>query len=349
MSELSEKRILEMTARFLPTVDIAGVQVERITKGGSDRQYWRLITPDESIIFMAYTDLRADNLSFAPATEFLSAQGVAVPPILAHDDAGRYLWSEDAGATDIWDFRNEPWEVRGPLYKATLQEAAKIHRISEHAVPDELKAQLQRGFDADLYQWEQDYFFNRFAVKFSSLELPELDAIHSSSVFKNLAQELSDLPRFLVHRDFQSQNVIVKQSSPASASVCLIDYQGVRPGLPEYDLASLLLDPYVDMSDGEREELLQYYRDFRADDPEWNWDAKLYAKCAAQRLMQALGAYGYLGEVLGKREFLKHIPVATARLRDTISRANILPDLVAVLNLNPLDPLNPAGNAPTEG
>jgi hypothetical protein len=30
--------------------------------------------------------------------------------------------------------------------------------------------------------------------------------------------------------------------------------------------------------------------------------------------MQALGAYGFLGEVKGKREFLAHIPVAKARL-----------------------------------
>ena len=122
--------------------------------------------------------------------------------------------------------------------------------------------------------------------------------------------------------------------------MCLIDYQGVRPGLPEYDLASLLLDPYVNLSFEERQELLQHYRDFRADDAEWDWDSLLYAKCAVQRLMQALGAYGYLGEVLGKREFLQHIPVAVARLRDTISKAHILPDLVAVLNLNNLNPLD---------
>ena len=97
------------------------------------------------------------------------------------------------------------------------------------------------------------------------------------------------------------------------------------------------------MSDGEREELLQHYRDYRADDGEWRWNPDLYAKCAAQRLMQALGAYGYLGEVLGKREFLKHIPVAAARLRDTISRANILPTLGAVLNLNKIPDLQDQG------
>ena len=333
MSELSERRILEMTNRFLPEVDTAALRVERITKGGSDRQYWRLVTPQRSIIFMAYTDLRADNLSFAPATEFLAEHDVAVPPILAHDNAGRYLWSEDAGATDIWDYRDQPWEIRGPLYKATLEQAARIHRIAEDQVPPALRNQLQRGFDADLYKWEQDYFFNRFAVKFSSLELPELDAIHSSHVFKNLAEELASLPRFLVHRDFQSQNVIVRSSPPDEAEICLIDYQGVRPGLPEYDLASLLLDPYVSLSETETQELIDHYCAVRASDPEWDWNPRLYAKCASQRLMQALGAYGYLGVVLGKHEFLKHIPVATERLRNTVAKAHILPELATVLEL----------------
>lgn len=334
MSELSDNRILEMTRRFLPDVDAASLRVERITKGGSDRRYWRLRSPERSIIFMAYTDLRADNLSFAPATGFLSSRGVSVPAILAHDDAGRYLWSEDAGATDLWDFRDAPWEVRAPLYKATLEQAAKIHRIAEKAVPENLRSRLQRGFDAELYRWEQDYFFNRFALTFSALELPELDAIHSSHAFRNLADELGSLPRFLVHRDFQSQNVIIRDAASDCPGVCLIDYQGVRPGLPEYDLASLLLDPYVTLGTAEKEELLQHYRDCRANDPEWAWNAELYAKCAAQRLMQALGAYGYLGEVLGKREFLRHIPAATERLRQTIAGANILPELAAVLILN---------------
>jgi hypothetical protein len=43
------------------------------------------------------------------------------------------------------------------------------------------------------------------------------------------------------------------------------------------------------------------------------WHAELQA-CARQRLMQALGAYGFLGLVKGKTAFLRHIPVASERL-----------------------------------
>ena len=60
------------------------------------------------------------------------------------------------------------------------------------------------------------------------------------SAFVNLAKRLASYRRVLVHRDFQSQNIIVWNEQ-----AYLIDFQGVRPGLPQCDLASLLFDPYV--------------------------------------------------------------------------------------------------------
>jgi phosphotransferase family enzyme len=56
------------------------------------------------------------------------------------------------------------------------------------------------------------------------------------SAFVNLAKRLASYRWVLVHRDFQSQNIIVWNEQ-----AYLIDFQGVRPGLPQYDLASLLL------------------------------------------------------------------------------------------------------------
>ena len=37
---------------------------------------------------------------------------------------------------------------------------------------------------------------------------------------------------------------------------------------------------------------------------------------ALQRLMQALGAFGFLGHIKGKSEFLGYIPAAVERLRE---------------------------------
>jgi aminoglycoside/choline kinase family phosphotransferase len=87
----------------------------------------------------------------------------------------------------------------------------------------------------------------------------------------------------------------------------------MRAGLAGYDVASLLYDPYVNMTEGEREELAAFYALLAGRKDANAWHAELQA-CARQRLMQALGAYGFLGVVKGKAPFLRHIPVASERL-----------------------------------
>ena len=131
-----------------------------------------------------------------------------------------------------------------------------------------------------------------------------------------------------MHRDFQSQNIIVR-----NGEACLIDFQGLRPGLAQYDLASLLLDPYVDLTAAEREELLAHYLSglLGAGRPGQEQFLRLYDLCAMQRLMQALGAYCFLSREKGIVEFAGHIPAGEARLRWLIREtggawAGVFPD-----------------------
>jgi aminoglycoside/choline kinase family phosphotransferase len=140
-------------------------------------------------------------------------------------------------------------------------------------------------------------------------ELSELAALESLG---RIAEELAERPRVLVHRDFQSQNIIIR-----NGQAHLIDFQGMRPGLAEYDLASLLFDPYVTFSRAECEDLLAEYESKRAaaDHPVASDFRATFRLCGIQRLMQALGAYGFLGLVKGNKTFLEHIPAAIESLR----------------------------------
>ena len=47
---------------------------------------------------------------------------------------------------------------------------------------------------------------------------------------------------------------------------------------------------------------------------------RVFDLCAMQRLMQALGAYGFLGLVKGRPQFLEHIPAAMASLDEVLER-----------------------------
>jgi hypothetical protein len=117
-----------------------------------------------------------------------------------------------------------------------------------------------------------------------------------------------------VHRDFQSQNLMIKDDK-----VWLIDFQGLRRGRQEYDLASLIFDPYMDHNEQEREALLALWEEIADERPL----ETLFHECAAQRLMQALGAYGNIVKNRGDEWYRPHIATA-ARLLGVVTRGTPL-------------------------
>ncbi|MCB1231503.1 MAG: phosphotransferase [Verrucomicrobiae bacterium] len=309
--------------------------VEVIDRTGSGRRFFRLTkegqVPDSTLFAMHYSLERRENGRFAEITRFLEEIGVPVPRILSADAENHVLWLEDLGAVDLASFQEENWQTtRAPLYRAALSAVLPLHRVGETANAPGLP-ELEPPFDAALYQWEQDYFFEHFAANFSTAAEAELAEARASNDLRALVDELAAEPRALLHRDFQSSNVMIRDGH-----AYLIDYQGLRWGVPEYDLASLLFDPYVELAAEHREELARTYHELRGAGGEGeSWDrfrARL-DRCACQRLMQALGAYGNLGLNKGQPGFLRHIPVAVKRLREIAIDRGAAPSLAPVLSL----------------
>jgi aminoglycoside/choline kinase family phosphotransferase len=303
-----------------------GVHVAPIEKGGSGRKFWRVTTGTGSHILVRYGTERPENRHYVTIADFLTRIGVCVPRIFFHDETEGIILMEDAGTQDLWAFRAAPWMERRALYQRTLDEALLLHTRGLPALPG-AGLELQPSFDAALYRWEQDYFFEQCLGR--HFGIPAERCADARAELAAVADRLAALPRCLVHRDFQSQNVIIRDGH-----ACLIDFQGLRPGLAQYDLASLLLDPYVALTPAERDELLAHYLSGlrgagAAIDADWH---EVYLLCALQRLMQALGAYGKLGHLDGRTHFLTHIPIALPRLIEVLDR---LPGLAALRALVP--------------
>ncbi|MEX1045273.1 MAG: phosphotransferase [Chthoniobacterales bacterium] len=292
------KDLFDWVAAVHPSA--AGGEWEPVNHGGSDRQFWRGRGHAAGLIAVFYGPEKAENSRYAHCADFLHQHGVRVPAVLAHDEGWRRLLMEDAGTEDLWSHRHESWEVRRDLYTKTLAETAKMHALD--LAQAEAGHVLREPFDAGLYRWEQDYFFDNFLGAESSAPW------RAAVPFDAQADELAAQPRVLVHRDLQSQNVMVH-----GGEVTLIDFQGMRAGLAGYDVASLLYDPYVTMTAEERSELSTIYAGLAGRTDLAAWDEELRAG-ARQRLMQALGAYGFLGKTKGKTAFLAHIPPAAERL-----------------------------------
>ncbi len=303
----------ELLSRYFGVRDHASVQWEKIERGGSDRDFWRMRGPGQpaSAILAHYGTLRAENAHYARVAAFLTEHGVRVPRVYFHDADARVIALEDLGKQDLWGFRDKPWAVRRPLYEATLREVHHLHTIGI-GTAQAAGVELEIPFDAALYRWEQKYCFEHcFAGAMADrVDATELETVRALPVWEEVAGELAAQPRVLVHRDFQSQNVLI-----IGGRAGLIDFQGMREGLAAYDLASLLFDPYVVLTDSERAQLLAFYRTLT---PRVEVTDRTFQLCAVQRLMQALGAYGNLGLRLGKPAFLEHIPRALASLSDVV-------------------------------
>ena len=321
--------LLRQTRLHFPRLDKAKVEITPIEKGGSDRKFYRVrCSAEQTLVLVKYNLERQENRHYVQIAQFLASHGIRVPKIYFHDPSEGLIWIEDLGETDLWSYRDESWLVRRAFYESALEEIAKLHGVSE-AQASRLAHELPAEFNAALYMWEQHYFFENCLGRYFRLDGGKLRSLTQLPALSNIAEHLASLPRVLVHRDFQSQNIVIR-----NGQAHLIDFQGMRLGLAEYDLASLLYDPYVKLSAAECEELLLHYRAIAAvnNKPVGVQFDETLRRCAMQRLMQALGAYSFLGLVKGHKHFLEHIPKAVRSLRNVVAKIDNLKPLESFLD-----------------
>jgi N-acetylmuramate 1-kinase len=302
-----------------------GIEIIPFEGRGSDRAYYRIRwNPGRSAILIQYDPAQKENTYYADIALFLSENGIPVPEIFRHNPGDCLIAMKDLGDTDLWSLRNEKWEIRRGLYQKTLRIAHNLHSYPEADFPLN-RIKLMESFSPDLYRWERNYFKNHFVKSLCAVELEPDSGSRLEAELAELAVRLSSGRRSLVHRDLQSQNVMICGDEPF-----LIDFQGMRFGTRFYDLGSILCDPYVSFSEVERRELLLFY--YELSEPELDWSAfqNAFWQASAQRLMQALGAYGFLGITKGLSSYLVHVPAGIRNLRAAAQNAVSLPNLLEV-------------------
>ncbi len=263
---------------------------------GSQRSFWRLVNGNKAVIAIAYEiEGRPENARYAACTRLLAKNGVPVPKIVL--DAPRMLILEDLGDKTLDkvvaaindQLAPTSGATHAPLLASVMEVLAKFHTAEVGDQP------LEPPFDEALYQWECDLYETHAGA------LPP----DAKAEWEKVKAELLSEPLVLVHRDFQSTNILLRRNAPV-----LIDFQGMRRGPALYDLASFLYDPYVQWSDAAIEDALKAYAQAANLPLEALRQRLPYA--GIQRLMQAIGAYYRLNSV-GQPRFLAYVPIARER------------------------------------
>lgn len=297
-----------LTAK-LALAGFAPTQTSLINKGASLRKFLRFKdgVSGKKLVACFYGKQKREDALYAKIAAFLKKNSVDVPQTVYADARKRVFVMEDGGSLDLLTLaRENPRECK-PYYLAAADNARMLHTKATAAFLSK-PFELSQPFDAALYDWEQNYFKNECMRSKFGVE-PDAELENELLVIKQI---LLKQPLVLLHRDFQSQNIMID-----GGRISLIDFQGMRLGCAFYDLASLIFDPYADLPDGLGGEIVRRYLQRDPTDAE---NALLYT-AACQRLMQALGAYGFLSIKKKMPEYAQYFSPALARLQHCAERA----------------------------
>lgn len=282
-----------------------------IASGASGRAVMRWHDGRRSHLGIFWTGDRADNNSFLPAARHLLAAGVRVPRVLAEkvlEEGVGVCLVDDLGDDSLLSSQDADWEQLRSRYRSAFREVLALHASGVPA-----SWEFQPAFDEELYLWEQGYFAEFYLGRHLGRDAA---AFCRFPAMRELAVRLAEYPRCPVHRDCQSQNVLFRDGC-----AWLIDFQGMRMGLPEYDAASLVYDPYMGLDAACRAVLLGDWEEVSGAP----LDRDRLAGCALQRIMQAMGAFANIGHNQGRVWYLEQIPRALDALRQVCAMEGVSP------------------------
>jgi aminoglycoside/choline kinase family phosphotransferase/NDP-sugar pyrophosphorylase family protein len=285
--------------------------------GGSDRRYFRVRNATRTAVLMECRPDDPDYERHLVYTRFFASHTVPVPAIISTDEPRKAALFEDLGDTSLYSYMKLPRSNGhiGDMYRRVLDILVKLHANATENI-NECPLLRARIFDYDYLRWETGYFLERFVLGLKKTPLKSRKPLDDE--FHHLAQTVDAFPKGVIHRDFQCQNIMITRGGVPR----VIDFQGARMAPAAYDIASILWDPYHRLDDSVREGLIDHYVSEMKKTSK-KFSEKTFADslilCRLQRHMQALGAYGFLSEVKGKKYFLKHVPEALRLLREESS------------------------------
>lgn len=316
------RRVVRVTSRDGTRIVVVEPRSAAVSTGGRI-VYPRRFPPGEG----------PDDLeTFVYVARHLESAGVRVPRLYAVDRAERMAVMEDVGDDSLETLVHR--HGAGSPQVAALYEAA-VAQIARMQGPTSRVFDPGRtnnpDYDASFVEeYEIGYFVREvardllgvFPAREAAAEANPDDAKRAAFLEEGarLAHHLQTLPRCLVHRDFQSRNLMGRGTREVHASasqieVVVIDVQGARWGPYTYDPASLLWDPYVEIPETLRARLIETFVagaearfDLRTRDPQADLQV-----AALVRLLQASAAFAFLGAKQKRPGFLEFLDPSLAR------------------------------------
>ena len=315
-----DKMAPEAFKRAFPGCLCKKIECSKLKGDGSDRKWRRLTAAGRSLVMVDHGIRKEPGTyeidSFVLICRHLYDKGISVPGIYLYDTFSGIVFLEDLGDVNLQAVVKAGKNLKQILsyYKTIIKLLIKMSVFGVKQFDRSWTYQTPYYNKEVILENECRYFVDAFLRRYLKLNICYDDFKDEFILLADKALEFS--VNGFMHRDFQSRNIMIKNGKPY-----FIDFQGGRIGPIQYDLASLLIDPYVALSRYVQDQLLDYCVDklssyIHIDKKKF---CLCYQYCAITRNLQMLGAFGYLSQLKGKTYFEQFIPTAIESLKCNLS------------------------------
>ncbi|MBY6066297.1 phosphotransferase [Leisingera aquaemixtae] len=283
---------------FLSETAYASWQSAPLAGDASNRRYERLTgSAGETVVLMdAPPEKGEDVRPFIRIAEYLRAQGLSAPEVLAKDVEHGFLLLEDLG-DDLYARVIE----REPTLERELYEAATDALVALHQAPMPELAPYGPRLMAEM----AGLALSKYRDGIHGGHDPELQSRFENQ-FEDILRETVKGDPVLVQRDYHAENLLWLPDRDGVARVGLLDFQDARAGHPAYDLVSLLQDARRDVPAGiEMQMISRYITAAGADESGFR---TAYTVLGVQRNLRILGVFARLSLDYGKPHYVDLIP-----------------------------------------
>jgi aminoglycoside/choline kinase family phosphotransferase len=233
------------------------IECSKLKGDGSDRKWYRLTASGRSIVMVDHGIRKEPGTSeidsFVLIGRHLYDKGISVPRIHLYDTFSGIVFLEDLGDVNLQAIVKAGKNLKQILsyYKSIIKLLIKMSVFGVKQFDRSWPYQTQYYDKEVILENECRYFVDAFLRRYLNLNVCYDDFKDEFILLADKALEFS--VNGFMHRDFQSRNIMIKNRKPY-----FIDFQGGRIGPIQYDLASLLIDPYVALSRHVQDQLLDY-------------------------------------------------------------------------------------------
>ena len=328
---------------YLGGLDINFTELQRLPGDASKRNYYRVMSPDNTMILMdatqesnikSKTGLSNGIDDFIKIQKYLDSIDVRVPKLIGRNRIDNILLEEDLGEYSYADMLTK--ENYQKLYNPAIKTLIHISNINHPKnISTDSNPHYLKEFDLDIYLNEAeifiDYYWPFIHGKQCNADKKQEFTHVMGEVYSNLTDD-----KTLMLRDFHSPNLLFLENEDGFRKCAVIDFQDALFGHPLYDLVSLTNDARTTIDEHQEKYLIDLYKkDFPFNN--FQFDSlsfiEQYHILGVQRSIKILGIFARLAILETNQNYLVHMPRVICYIK-RIMQSGSIQTLACWLNQN---------------